>query len=133
MQSIKNGLLILVVLLLVTPAVAAAGRLPEPEELDNVIAKITSKQSKNIRTFESKVREYFFDTEKKDAIVSLVKEFPPGEAVAILVLTELSKKSSQDVAAMKKAGKSWPEIAEQCGVKLKAVIKEIKAFRSGAG
>lgn len=138
MKTFRKILAVFVVFVALSPMSAPAAwqfgaRSPEPEELDKVISKITSNQSKNIKTFESKAREYFFDTQKRETIVSLVKDFPPGEAVVILVLSDLSKKSVVKIATMRKSGKAWPEIADLTGVKLKAVIKEIKAFRSGAG
>ncbi|MBI5641581.1 MAG: hypothetical protein HZA17_14270 [Nitrospirae bacterium] len=115
------------------PLTASAARLSEPEELDRLIGKINERQSKNLKTFEKKAKAYFFDTQKPEVIESLMKEFQPGEVIAMVVISNLSRKPAKDIVAMRKSGTKWPEIAEKTGVKLKPVIKEVKDFRSGIG
>jgi len=110
-----------------------AARLPEPEELDRLVQKISERQSKDMKTFEKKTRAYFFEEQKPEAIASVISQVAPGEAITVIVLSNLSKKPVQDIVAMKKAGKSWQEIADKTGVKLKAVVKDVKDFRLGIG
>ncbi|MCL4490482.1 MAG: hypothetical protein M1510_01050 [Nitrospirae bacterium] len=115
------------------PLASFAGRLSEPEELDRTISKINERQSKNLKVFEKKTKAYFFESQKPEAIESLLKEFRPGEAITVLVLSNLSRKPYKEIAAMKKSGKGWQDIAEKSGVKLKNVVKEVKDFRLGIG
>jgi hypothetical protein len=112
---------------------AFSGRLPEAEELDKVIKKINERQSKNLKSFEKKTKAYFFEAQKPETIGALLKEFSPGDAVTIIVISNLSKKPYKDIVTMRKAGKGWQAIAEQLGVKLKNVLKDVKEFRSGIG
>lgn len=115
------------------PAASSAARRTEPEELERLINKISERQSKNLKVFEKKAKAYFFETQKPETIEILIKEFPPGEAIAIIVLSNLSKKSHKDIVAMRKSAKDWQGIAGLLGVKLKDLVKEVKDFRLGIG
>jgi TusA-related sulfurtransferase len=86
-----------------------------------------------MKTFEKKTRAYFFEEQKPEAIESAIKQLAPGEAITVIVLSNLSKKPVQDIITMKKAGKSWQDIAAQTGVKFKTVVKDVKDFRFGIG
>lgn len=123
----------LMVILLLVPATVYAARLSEPEELDRLVQKISERQSKDMKTFEKKTRAYFFEEQKPEAISAVIKQMAPGEAITVIVLSNLSKKPAQDIIAMKKAGKTWQDIADKNGVKLKAVVKDVKDFRLGIG
>jgi len=129
----KRILSAIVVLALLVPAISYAARLPEPEELDRLVQKISERQSKDMKTFEKKARAYFFEEQKPEAIAAATSQVAPGEAITVIVLSNLSKKPVQDIIAMKKAGKTWQEIADKTGVKLKAVVKDVKDFRLGIG
>lgn len=129
----KSILVTIWVLALLVSATSFAARLPEPEELDRLVQKISERQSKDMKTFEKKTRAYFFEEQKPEAIAAVVSQVAPGEAITVIVLSNLSKKPVQDIIAMKKAGKSWQEIADKTGVKLKAVVKGVKDFRLGIG
>lgn len=133
MSAIKKVLVILMIFTFLLPMTSFAARRTEPEELERLINKINERQSKNLKQFEKKSKAYFFETQKPETIEALVKEFLPGEAVAVIVLSNLSKKTTKDITAMRRSGKSWQEIAEKTGVKLKNVIKEVKDFRLGIG
>lgn len=114
-------------------ATSFAARLPEPEELNRLVQKISERQSKDMKTFEKKTRAYFFEEQKPEAIMAVINQVAPGEAITVIVLSNLSKKPVQDIIALKKAGKTWQEIADKTGVKLKAVVKDVKDFRLGIG
>ena len=129
----KQVLALVVLLTFLMPFVSFAGKLSEADKLDKIIKKINERQSKNLKNFEKKARAYFFEAQKPETIETSIKEFTPGEAVAVIVISNLSKKPYKEVASMKKAGKGWPEIAEKSGAKLKAVVKEEKDFRLGIG
>lgn len=128
--NIILGLLLSIVFLV--PAVASAGRLSEPEELDKLIKKISERQSKN-KQFDKKTKAYFFETQTPEVIDGLIKEFAPGDTITIIVFSNLSKKPVKEVAAMKKAGTGWPEMAAKLKINLKAAVKEVKDFRLGIG
>jgi len=129
----RNILAVLMAILLLVPAVVFAARFSEPEELDRLVQKISERQSKDMKTFEKKTRAYFFEEQKPEAIAAVIKQVAPGEAITVIVLANHSKKPVQDIIAMKKAGKTWQEIADKTGVKLKAVVKDVKDFRLGIG
>ena len=115
------------------PAAAEAARLPDPEQLDRLIQKISERQSKDMKTFEKKTRAYFFEEQKTEALEAVIKQLAPGEAITVIVLSNLSKKPVQEIMAMKKSGKTWQDIADKSGVKFKAVVKDVKDFRLGIG
>ncbi len=133
MAEVKNVYIILLVFTFLLPLDSLAARWSEPEELERLINKINERQSKNIKNFEKKAKAYFFETQKPEVIDFLIKEFSPGDAVVAIVLSNFSKKSYKDITAMRKAGKGWPDIANQLSVRLKDVVKEVKDFRSGIG
>jgi len=107
--------------------------MPEHEELEKIIKKINERQSRNLKMFEKKTKAYFFETQKPEAVEALLKEFSPGDTVTIIVISNLSKKPYKGLAALRKSGKTWQDITNQSGVKLKSVLKEVKDFRSGIG
>ena len=129
----KSILLTTLVLVLFASTTSFATRLPEPEELDRLVKKISERQSKDMKTFEKKTKAYFFEEQKPESIKAVIGQVPPGEAITVIVLSNLAKKPVQDIIAMKKSGKSWQEIADATGVKLKAVVKDVKDFRLGIG
>jgi|GEM_PF-3541287 len=133
MPIIKRVSAVLFLFIFLLPQAAWAAKMSESEELEKIVKKINERQSRNLKMFEKKTKAYFFEAQKPATIEALVKEFSPGDAVTIIVISNLSKKSYKDIAAMRKAGKGWQAIAEQLGVKLKNVLKEVKDFRSGIG
>jgi len=128
-----NILYAMLAFLLLVPATGFAARMPEPEELDRLVQKISERQSKDMKTFEKKTKAYFFEEQKPEAIAAVIGQVAPGEAITVIVLSNLSKKPVQDIIAMKKAGKTWQDIADKTGVKLKTVVKNVKDFRLGIG
>lgn len=126
-------LALVVVFTFLLPFVSFAGRLSESEELDKLIKKISERQAKNLKTFEKKTKAYFFEAQKPEAIEMLIKEFPPGDTVTIIVFSNLSKKPVKDIVAMKKSGIGWPDMAGKLKINLKAAVKEVKDFRLGIG
>ena len=133
MIRVKKVLVILLIFTLFSPLTSFAARMSEPEELDKLIKKISERQSKNIKNFKKKVEAYFFETQSPDVIEGLIKEFPPGEVVTILVVSNLSKWPVKNIVDMRKKEIDWRNIAGQVGVKLKAVVKEVKDFRLAVG
>lgn len=102
-------------------------------DLDYLVGTISERQSKKMKLFERKIKAYFFKDQKPETIEAVLKQFPPGDAVAVIVLSNLSKKPVQEIIDMKMSGTSWPDIAEQTGVKLKALVSDVKDFRFGIG
>jgi hypothetical protein len=133
MKLNRKSILMLVALLVTAQSAAHAARLSEPEELDKLVSKISERQSKDRKTFEKKTKAYFFDAQKPELVEEVIKQFKPGEAVTVIVLSNLSQKPVQDIATMRKSGKSWQEIADKTKVKLKSVVKDVKDFRLGIG
>ncbi|HBR22457.1 MAG TPA: hypothetical protein DD713_07840 [Nitrospiraceae bacterium] len=130
---VKRVLTLFLVFTFLLPMTSFAGRLSESEELEKVVRKINERQSKNLKMFEKKTKAYFFEAQKPATIGALLKEFSPGDAVTIIVISNLSKKPYKDIVTMRKSGKGWQAIAEQLGIKLKNVLKDVKDFRSGIG
>ncbi|MEE9316335.1 MAG: hypothetical protein V3U97_04415 [bacterium] len=52
-----------------------------------------------------------------------------GEISNALVLSEMTEKPLDEVVAMRESGKGWGQIADECGVKLREVRKEVKRER----
>jgi len=119
--------------LLLAPVLSFAARLPDAEELSRTIQKISERQSKDMKTFEKKTKAYFFDEQKPETVSAVIGQLAPGDAVAVLVLAKLSKRPVMGILAMNKAGKGWPAIAQDTGVKLKDLVKDVKDFRLGIG
>lgn len=119
--------------LLLVPVLGFAAQLPEPEELNRIIQKISERQSKDMKTFERKTKAYFFEEHKPETVTAVIRQLAPGEAITVLVLSNLSKRQTQDIITMNKAGKAWPKIAQETGVKLKDLVKDVKDFRLGIG
>lgn len=132
MKAIRIIFCLLLSIVFLLPIVASGGRLSEPEELDKLIKKITERQSKN-KQFDKKTKAYFFEAQTPETIDGLIKEFAPGDTITIIVFSNLSKKPVKEVAAMKKAGTGWPEMAAKLKINLKAAVKEVKDFRLGIG
>ncbi|HAK88952.1 MAG TPA: hypothetical protein DHV16_02450 [Nitrospiraceae bacterium] len=129
----KKVLALAVLFFFLVPVVSFAARLSETEELDKTIKKLNERQSKNLKNFEKKTKAYFFESQKPEVIEGLIKEFQPGDAVAVIVFSNLSKKSVKEIAGMKKSGMQWQAMAAKLNVKLKIVVKEVKDFRLGIG
>jgi hypothetical protein len=129
----KKVLVILLVSTFFLPLTSFAERGSEPEKLEQLIKKINERQSKNIKNFKKKAEAYFFETQSPEVIEGLIKEFPPGEVVAIIVVSNLSKWPVKEIVKMRKTQMSWRDIAGQTGVKLKNMIKEVKDFRLAIG
>ena len=132
-MRVKKVLALAILFAFLLPLVSFAGRLSEPEELDKLIKKISERQSRNLKTFEKKIKAYFFEAQKPETIERLIREFPPGDTVTIIVFSNLSKKPVKDIVAMKKAGADWPDMAGKLKLNLKAAVKEVKDFRLGIG
>lgn len=52
-----------------------------------------------------------------------------GEISNALVLSEMTERPLDEVVAMRESGKGWGQIADECGVKLRKVRKEVKRER----
>ncbi|MEW6739701.1 MAG: hypothetical protein ACOYU2_01590 [Nitrospirota bacterium] len=133
MERVRKVLVLLLIFTFLFPLTSFAGRLSETERLEKLINMINKNQSKNLKTFEKKAKDYFSGVQKPDVIETLIKEFPPGDTVTIIIMSNLSKKPYRDIANMRKSGKRWEDIASQLGIKLKDVIKDVISFRSGIG
>jgi len=52
-----------------------------------------------------------------------------GEISHALVLSEMTERSQNEIIAMRRAGKGWGQIADECGVKLREATREVKRER----
>jgi hypothetical protein len=102
-------------------------------DLDYLIGTISKRVSKKMKRFEGKTKDYFIKAQKAETIEAVIKQFSPGEAITMLVLSNLSKKPVQEIIDMKTSGAPWPDIAERTGVKLKVVVSDVKDFWLGSG
>jgi len=103
------------------------------EDLDYLVQTINKRVSKKMRLFEKKTKAYFNKVAKAETIEALLKQFSPGDAVMVIVLSDLSNKQVKDIADMKTSGAPWQDIAERTGVKLKTVVRDVKDFWLGSG
>jgi hypothetical protein len=117
---------------IVTVAVEKGHAQPNAD-LQYLIGTITEHQSKKVKVFQRKAKAYFFKDQKAETIEAVTKQFPPGEAVAVIVLSNISKKPVREIIDLKIAGMAWEDIAEQSGVKVKALVSDVKDFRFGIG
>ncbi len=132
MRSTKTILAALLIFTFLLPLASFGARMSAPEELDKLIKKISERQSKN-KQFDKKTKAYFFDAQTPETIDNLIKEFAPGDTIAIIVFSNLSKKPVKEIVAMKKAGTSWPDMAAKLKINFKTAVKEVKDFRLGIG
>ncbi|MBI5195048.1 MAG: hypothetical protein HZA10_01860 [Nitrospirae bacterium] len=141
-RILKKILALIVVLSLFLPIVftATAGPRGGEEELKERI-EITNKKRvtpKEIKRFEESLKSYFFEIVDFDVIDRVMKavdlkEITPGDALTVIVIVKLSKKSDKEIIKMKKEEKSWTEITNAVGIKLKDVVKEVKEFQKMSG
>ena len=118
-----------------TVSIAGAKEKGGEEELKERI-EISNKKRvtpKEIKRFEEKLKAYFFEAVPNDVIESALKELTPGDALTAIVITNLSKKPGKDIIKMKKDGKSWTDISNAVGLKMKDVVKEVKEFQKTSG
>jgi len=52
-----------------------------------------------------------------------------GEISHALVLSEMTERSQNEIITMRRAGKGWGQIADECGVKLREATREVKRER----
>jgi len=134
----KKYLVLIIVFSLFLPSVfsiVSAAEKGGEDELKERIA-ITNKKRvtpKEIKRFTDQVKAYFFEAVPDDVIESALKELTPGEALAAIVITNLSKKPGKDIIKMKKDGKNWTDITNAVGLKMKDVVKEVKEFQKTSG
>ncbi len=107
----------------------------EEEELNELIEIVNKKQvtPQEMKTFEDRLKSYFFEIVEFDVIERLIKELPPGKALTAIVFTSLSKTSDREIVKMMNERKSWTEIAQNSGVKLEDVVERIKHYRVMSG
>ncbi len=116
-------------------SIATAAEKGTEEELKERIA-ITNKKRvtpKEIKRFEDHLKAYFFEAVPNDVIDRALKELTPGDALAVIVIVNLSKKPDAEIIKMKKGGKSWTDIVNAVGLKMKDVVKEVKEFQKTSG
>lgn len=135
---LKKILSLMLVFLIFLPVMTrdAAGKEKGGEEELKERIDITNKKRvtpKEIKRFEEKLKSYFFEIVEPGVIDRSLKELSPGEALIVIVIVSLSKKSDGEIIKMKKEGKSWTEICNAVGVKMKDVVKEVKEFQKMSG
>lgn len=122
-------------LLFLLPSIAQAVQKGTEEELKERIGISNKKRvtPKEIKRFEEKLKAYFFEAVPNDVVESAIRELTPGDALTAIVITDLSKKPGKDIIKMKKDGKSWTDITNAVGLKMKDVVKEVKEFQKTSG
>ncbi|MBI4687225.1 MAG: hypothetical protein HY756_05530 [Nitrospirae bacterium] len=121
-------------LLLPSVAVIAAGKGGEEELKERI--EITNKKrvtQKEKMRFEERLKSYFFEIVDFAVIESAMKELTPGEALAVIVIVEHSKKPGKEIIKMRKEGKSWTDISKAVGVNMKDIINGVKEFQKMSG
>ena len=132
MKTVKRDILsisgVLVVLLLLLPAFSFAD--DNLEELDSLIKDVNKTQSapEKLRVFEDKLADYFYEVDLT-VIQGLLKEFTPGDTLALLAFVKISGKGIKDITSARKDGMNWDKMSEKFNAGLDKVVKRIKAFR----
>jgi len=121
-----SGILIVLVLLLPVFSFADANL----EELDSLIKDVNKTQStpEKLRVFEDNLAGYFYEVDLS-VIQGLLKEFSPGDTLALLTFVKISGKGIKDITSARKDGMNWDKVAEKFSAGLDKVVKRIKAFR----
>lgn len=118
-----------------TASIAVSAEKGTEDELKERIA-ITNKKRvtpKEIKRFEDHLKAYFYEAVSNEVIERTLKELTPGDALAVIVIVNLSKKPDAEITKMKKGGKSWTDIVNAVGLKMKDVVKEVKEFQKTSG
>lgn len=104
-------------------------------ELNELIEIVNSKQvtPQEMKTYEDRLKSYFFEIVEFDVIERLIKELSPGKALTVIVFTSLSKTTDKEIVEMMKQGNNWTEISNKTGVKLEDVTEKIKHYRVMSG
>ncbi|TAN45165.1 MAG: hypothetical protein EPN22_03990 [Nitrospirae bacterium] len=118
-----------VLLIFIMPYAAFAEN--ELDALNKLMKNITEKRStpEQLSDFEEKVIDNYGHAVPPATIRKVIREFTPGEALAIVVCMRVAEKTDEEIIAMKKSGMGCDKIAESLGVGLEKVLKRIKAFR----
>jgi hypothetical protein len=128
-QNLVKALAIGMLLMFFLPVIAIANS--EMDELSKLMKDVTEKRSTpdQLRDFEEKLIDNYGHAVPPDTIKRLVKEFTPGEALAIVACMRVAEKTDDEIINMRKSGVGWDKIAEKLNVSLESIIKRIKAFR----
>ena len=105
----------------------------EKEDLERLIERTNTKRStpEKVSEFVGKLKEYYYIG--NPVVEGLLKEFKPGEVMTIIAISDLSKKDTNNIAKMRKAGKGWQEITDKSGITMGVLIKDIKMFQRASG
>lgn len=128
-QNLVKVLGLGVLLMFFLPVIAAANS--EMDELNKLMKDVTEKRSTpgQLRDFEEKLMDNYGHAVPPDTIKRVVKEFTPGEALAIVACMRIAEKTDDEIINMRKAGMECDKIAEKLNVGLENIIKRIKASR----
>jgi hypothetical protein len=128
-QNLVKALAIGMLLMFFLPVIAVADS--EMDELNRLMKDVTEKRSTpaQLGDFEEKLIDNYGHAVPPDTIQKLVKEFTPGEALAIVACMRVAEKTDDEIINMRKSGMGCDKIAEKLNVNLENIIKRIKAFR----
>ncbi|MEW6739699.1 MAG: hypothetical protein ACOYU2_01580 [Nitrospirota bacterium] len=128
-QNLVKALAIGMLLMFFLPVIAIANS--EMDELNKLMKDVTEKRSTpdQLRDFEEKLIDNYGHAVPPDTIKRLVKEFTPGEALAIVACMRVVEKTNDEIINMRKSGMECDKISEKLNVNLENIIKRIKAFR----
>lgn len=128
-KNFKEALLLGAMLVIFAPFVASAN--DELSELKQLMMDVTEKRSapEKLMDFEEKLIDNYGHAVSPLTIKKAVKEFTPGEALAIVACIRVAERNDDEIINMRKAGMECDKIAEKMNVGLDKIIKRIKAFR----
>ncbi len=133
-SSLKGSGLIVIFLLtlfLLQPVLVDAQF--DKEGLESLITRTNKRRdtAEKVAVFKGIMANHYYIS--ASVVDEILKDLPPGEALAAVSISSLSKKDAQEIAKMKKAGEDWPQIAEKNGITLKDVIRDIRKFQRTSG
>lgn len=128
----RKGLIVILLLVLFSQPVLIDAQ-SDKEGLESLIQRTNKRRDtpEKVEVFKGTMASHYYIS--ASALDEILKEIPPGEALAAVSISSLSKKDAKEIAKMKKAGEDWPQIAEKNGVTLKDVIRDIRKFQRASG
>lgn len=128
----RKGLLIIFLLVLFSQPVFVAAQ-SDKERLESLIMRTNKKRdtAEKVAVLKGVMASHYYIS--ASLLDEILKEISPGETLAVVSISSLSKKDAKEIAKMRKAGEDWPQIAEKSGIALKDVIRDIRKFQRVSG
>jgi hypothetical protein len=127
-----KGLAVVVFLVLFLQPLLVAAQ-SDKEVLESLIARTNKRRDtpEKINVFKGILANHYYLS--VSIVEEILKELTPGDSLAAVSISSLSKGDAKEVAKMKKAGDDWQAIADKSGVPLKEAIKDIRKFQRASG